>query len=65
MKVRLAIGGAIIAVLLGAATAGGARVPPTGKQLEPGCTWGASSVTAHFVDGHWVVEEPQTTGCTP
>jgi len=65
MKARLAAGGGILVVLLGAATAGGAPSAPAGKRLEPGCTWGASSVTARFVDGRWVVGEPHTTGCTP
>jgi hypothetical protein len=28
------------------------------------CAWGASSITASFEDGRWVVSQPQTTGCT-
>jgi hypothetical protein len=29
------------------------------------CTWGASSITAQFVDGKLVQSEPVTTGCAP
>jgi len=29
------------------------------------CTWGASSITAQFVDGKFVESQPVTTGCVP
>ena len=65
MKLRLGAAAAIAAVLLGSA-AGAAAPPPAGKRSGPSaCTWGASSVTARFVDGRWVVDTPHTSGCTP
>jgi hypothetical protein len=36
----------------------------TDQRLRPsGCTWGASSVTASYENGHVVVSGPYTTGC--
>jgi hypothetical protein len=29
------------------------------------CTWGASSVTASYVNGELVMSQPHTTGCIP
>jgi hypothetical protein len=56
----------IVVVLVGAASAGGASNPaPVKRPKAAACTWGASSVTARFVDGRWVVGTPHTTGCTP
>ena len=52
----------IVAVLVGAGSAGGAAKTPPSKQS---CSWGASSVTAQRVDGRWVVGTPTTTGCVP
>ena len=52
----------MIIVLAGAGSAGGAaKVPPAKRS----CDWGASSVTAHFENGKWVVGPPTTTGCAP
>ena len=36
-----------------------------GASHEEACTWGASSMTAQFVDGKLVESEPVTTGCSP
>jgi hypothetical protein len=52
----------IVIVLAGAGSAGGAAKTPPAKRS---CSWGASSVTAHFEDGRWVVDPPTTTGCAP
>jgi hypothetical protein len=62
MKLHLRAAAAIAAVLLGSAA--GAAAPAPAKKPST-CTWGASSVTARFVDGRWVVGTPQTSGCTP
>jgi hypothetical protein len=43
---------------LGVASARGASHDAT-------CTWGASSITAQYVDGKLVESEPVTTGCAP
>jgi hypothetical protein len=51
-----------IVVVLATAASGAAKTPPTKRAS---CTWGASSVTARFVDGRWVVGTPATTGCVP
>jgi hypothetical protein len=60
---RLGAAAGIVVVLAGAGSAGGAaKVRPT---KPAACSWGASSVTAHFEDGRWVVEPPATTGCEP
>jgi len=29
------------------------------------CTWGASSITAEYVNGQLVESQPATTGCSP
>jgi hypothetical protein len=59
---RLGAAAGMIIVLAGAGSAGGAaKVPPAKRS----CSWGASSVTAQRVDGHWVVGTPTTTGCVP
>ena len=59
---RLGAAAGIVVVLATAASAGGAaKTPPK----RASCTWGASSVTARFVDGRWVVGTPSTTGCVP
>ena len=43
--------------------AGGAA---SGAARDTGaCTWGASSMTATYVNGELVQSQPQTTGCTP
>ena len=60
---RLGAAAGIVIVLATAASAGGAAKTPPAKRAT--CTWGASSVTAHFVDGRWVVGTPSTTGCAP
>jgi hypothetical protein len=59
---RLGAAAGIVVVLATAASGGAAKTPPTKRAS---CTWGASSVTARFVDGEWVVGTPTTTGCTP
>jgi hypothetical protein len=41
---------------LGGATAEGAKRD---------CTWGASSITAEYVNGQLVESQPVTTGCIP
>jgi hypothetical protein len=43
----------------------GATVGPRSAGPASACTWGASSVTASYENGHWVVSEPQTSGCIP
>src|ERR687888_93106 len=48
--------------VLGGAASGAAKTPPA---KPASCSWGASSVTAHRVDGQWVVGPPTTTGCVP
>jgi hypothetical protein len=53
----------LVVVLAGTASAGGASNPS--KRPKADCTWGASSVTARFVDGRWVAGTPHTTGCAP
>ncbi len=43
-------------------------IPGAGAEQGPppaDCTWGASSVTAEFVDGRWVESTPETSGCIP
>ena len=55
----------IVVVLAGAGSAGGASNPSPAKRPKADCSWGASSVTARFVDGRWVVGPPHTTGCVP
>lgn len=58
---RGACGGAIVLVL--AATGGGtARGGPSDQGA---CTWGASSMTATYVNGELVESQPSTTGCIP
>jgi hypothetical protein len=42
--------------LFGGASASGAKRD---------CTWGASSITAEYVNGQLVESQPQTTGCIP
>lgn len=32
---------------------------------ESACMWGASSMTATYVNGQLAESQPQTTGCTP
>ena len=45
------------------ASSGGAA---TGASRDAGpCSWGASSMTATYVDGTLVESQPQTTGCVP
>jgi hypothetical protein len=57
---RAACGAAIVVTLAG--TGGTAR----GSGGESGsCTWGASSMTATYVNGVLVESQPQTTGCIP
>jgi hypothetical protein len=51
---------AAVLVCVFALTAGSAPA----KRVEA-CTWGASSITAQFVDGELVESEPVTTGCAP
>jgi hypothetical protein len=52
---------ALVALLsLTAAQATGAK-----PHRDTGCTWGASSVRAHIVDGRILVSPPVTTGCVP
>jgi hypothetical protein len=58
-RVGAAVG--IVVVLAGAASAGGAS--NRAQQRKADCTWGASSVTARYVDGRWVVDTPHTSGC--
>jgi hypothetical protein len=53
----------IVIVLAGAASTGGAAKAPPAKRSS--CSWGASSVTARFEDGRWVVGPQTTTGCVP
>jgi hypothetical protein len=48
---------ACLAVLLTAGTAPARR--------SDDCTWGASSVLVHEVDGKLVQSDPVTTGCIP
>jgi len=60
---RLGVAAGIVVVLAGAGSAGGAAKTPSSKLAA--CSWGASSVTARRVDGHWVVGTPTTTGCVP
>jgi hypothetical protein len=50
---------AILAAVF-ALTAGSAPA----KQADA-CTWGASSITAQYVDGKLVESQPVTTGCAP
>jgi hypothetical protein len=52
-----------IVIVLATASAGGAAKTPAAKRQS--CSWGASSVTARFEDGKWVVGPPTTTGCEP
>jgi hypothetical protein len=35
-----------------------------GASHQASCTWGASSITAQYVDGKLVESEPVTTGCS-
>jgi hypothetical protein len=53
---------AIVTVV--AATGSAARGAGTGER-DGACTWGASSVTASYIDGKLVMSQPQTTGCVP
>jgi len=56
----------VVVVLAGAGSAGGAsNASPAKRPKTASCSWGASSVTARFVDGRWVVGPPHTSGCTP
>jgi hypothetical protein len=53
---------ALIALLaLSAASATGAGH----RRSDDSCTWGASSVRAHVVDGRVVTSTPTVTGCIP
>ena len=45
-----------------AASAGPSKVQPSSDPAN--CTWGASSITASYVNGQVVESEPQTSGCT-
>jgi hypothetical protein len=36
-----------------------------GASHQAPCTWGASSITAQYVDGKLVESQPVTTGCAP
>jgi hypothetical protein len=42
---------------------GSASGRSTGDQQS--CTWGASSITAEYVNGQLVQSQPVTTGCIP
>jgi hypothetical protein len=55
----------IVVVLAGAGSAGGASNPPPAKEPKTTCSWGASSVTARFENGRWIVGAPTVTGCAP
>jgi hypothetical protein len=46
-------------------TAGVLSVTSAGAKRADDCTWGASSITAEYVEGKLVVSEPVTTGCVP
>jgi len=48
-----------IGLAVGVASARGA------SHDDGSCTWGASSITAQYVDGKLVESEPVTTGCVP
>ena len=52
--------GMLFVIAACAASAGASNVRHTDRD----CTWGASSITASFENGSWVVSQPQTTGCT-
>jgi hypothetical protein len=54
--------GALSAIAACAASAGGSTGQRSSGQAN--CTWGASSVTATYENGHVVVSKPHTTGCT-
>jgi hypothetical protein len=56
---RRGLAAAVLASVF-ALTAGSAPA----KRAEA-CTWGASSITAQYVDGKLVESEPVTTGCAP
>jgi hypothetical protein len=58
---RLGAAAGIVLVLATASAGGAAKTPPAKRS----CSWGASSVTARFEDGKWVVGTPTTTGCVP
>jgi hypothetical protein len=58
---RLGAAAGIVLVLATANAGGAAKTPPK----RPSCSWGASSVTARYEDGKWVVGPPTTTGCVP
>jgi len=45
-----------------AASAGATTVHRSSE--NEGCTWGASSITATYDNGHLTESEPQTSGCT-
>jgi hypothetical protein len=43
----------------------GATAGPRSARPASACNWGASSVTASYENGQWVVSEPETSGCIP
>jgi hypothetical protein len=49
-------------VVVAAAFVVAACVGSAGAQQE--CTWGASSITAIYENGQWIVSGPETSGCT-
>ena len=62
MAKRIWIMAGLVAVAAAAASAAFAlSVIGLGR---PSCAWGASSITARYVDGHLVVSSPHASGCT-
>jgi hypothetical protein len=58
----LAIVAALFVTAACAASAGASKIQsPSG---DADCSWGASSITASYVDGVLTESEPQTSGCT-
>ena len=54
--------GALSAIAACAASTGGSTIQRSSDRAN--CTWGASSITATYENGHVVASKPHTTGCT-
>ena len=61
---RIVLLACLLIALVAAVTLSSAQAT-SGKHGETTCTWGASSITAQFVDGKFVESQPVTTGCAP
>ena len=58
----VAVIGVVFVLTACAASAGSSKVQRPFDSAN--CTWGASSITALYVNGQVVESEPQTSGCT-